>query len=149
MFPSNCIARVRFVWTCQEALKLQAQQQTQSRKTCCFSEWTWSAQDTKCCKVHSASSRTNVTMDQWQCACGSVKALTTRLSFIFMSPASSGSTTRNNHTTTPADARAAPGIRKAHPQPHDKQAAATAEPKIFPTDVCAFQMPAGRRCHTA
>ena len=45
---------------------------------------------------------------------------------------------------TPVKARAAPGIRKAQPQPQDRQAAATAEPRMLPREVCAFQMPAGR-----
>ena len=43
---------------------------------------------------------------------------------------------------TPANAREAPGIRKAQPQPQDRQAAATADPTMLPTDVWAFHMPA-------
>ena len=49
-----------------------------------------------------------------------------------MRPASSGSTTRNSQMMTPVKARAAPGIRKAQPQPQDRQAAATAEPRMLP-----------------
>ncbi|KAJ6851260.1 putative glycerol-3-phosphate transporter 1 [Iris pallida] len=56
-------------------------------------------------------------------------------------PAASGLTFKNRNTTNPRTATTRPGTTKDQPHPCPSNAEATKEPKMFPTEVCAFQTP--------